>query len=168
MIFNRAPSTRIAATAWWFFTLIMVSSYTANLAAFLVIENPFEKITSVDSLKNCGDSDDECPVKFGAKLGGATYKFFKFSDRAIYRNMYRYMERHPELQPTDNDVGVKMAVDKKNDYAFLMESSSIEYVIERNCDVTQIGGQLDDKGYGIAMKKSKNFMGNLIIAIKFN
>lgn len=36
-----------------------------------------------------------------------------------------------------------------------MESSSIEYVIERDCDVTQIGGLLDDKGYGIAMKKSK-------------
>lgn len=68
--------------------------------------------------------------------------------------MFRYMERHPELM-VDNQAGVDMASDKKNDYAFLMESSSIEYVIERNCDVTQIGGLLDDKGYGIAMKKSK-------------
>ena len=55
----------------------------------------------------------------------------------------------------DNQAGVDMASDKENDYAFLMESSSIEYVIERNCEVTQIGGLLDDKGYGIAMKKSK-------------
>jgi len=29
------------------------------------------------------------------------------------------------------------------------------YLIERNCDVTQVGGLLDEKGYGIAMKKSK-------------
>lgn len=57
--------------------------------------------------------------------------------------------------PNDNQVGVDMAADESKDYAFLMESSSIEYVIERNCDVTQIGGLLDDKGYGIAMKKSK-------------
>lgn len=57
--------------------------------------------------------------------------------------------------PNDNQVGVDMASDEANDYAFLMESSSIEYVIERNCDVTQIGGLLDDKGYGIAMKKGK-------------
>lgn len=35
-----------------------------------------------------------------------------------------------------------------------MESSSIEYMIERNCEVTQVGGLLDDKGYGIAMRKS--------------
>lgn len=55
--------------------------------------------------------------------------------------------------PDDNDKGVEMASKASNDYAFLMESSSIEYVIERNCDVDQVGGLLDDKGYGIAMKK---------------
>lgn len=42
-------------------------------------------------------------------------------------------------------------------YAFLMESTSIEYVIERNCELTQIGGMLDSKGYGIAMRQSREF-----------
>lgn len=37
-----------------------------------------------------------------------------------------------------------------------MESTSIEYLTERHCDVTQIGGLLDEKGYGIAMRKSTN------------
>lgn len=123
----------------------------------MTIETPFEKIKSVEDLKNCGNSDEECPVKFGAKKGGATFNFFKESDHPTYRSMYRYMERHPELMPDDNQVGVDMASDEENDYAFLMESSSIEYVIERNCDVTQIGGLLDDKGYGIAMKKGKMY-----------
>lgn len=36
-----------------------------------------------------------------------------------------------------------------------MESTSIEYVTERNCELTQIGGMLDSKGYGIAMRQSK-------------
>lgn len=31
----QATSTRIVSGIWWFFTLIMISSYTANLAAFL-------------------------------------------------------------------------------------------------------------------------------------
>lgn len=35
-----------------------------------------------------------------------------------------------------------------------MESISIEYVIERNCELTQIGNMLDSKGYGIAMRQS--------------
>ena len=31
----RAISTRLISSVWWFFNLIMISSYTANLAAFL-------------------------------------------------------------------------------------------------------------------------------------
>ncbi|TRY77216.1 hypothetical protein TCAL_17031 [Tigriopus californicus] len=34
----KAISTRMVAGMWWFFTLIMISSYTANLAAFLTVE----------------------------------------------------------------------------------------------------------------------------------
>lgn len=43
-------------------------------------------------------------------------------------------------------------------YAFLMESTSIEYVIERNCELTQIGNMLDSKGYGIALPPSKHII----------
>lgn len=67
--------------------------------------------------------------------------------------MYTYMSNNVDLQTSSNDEGLKMA--KEGNYAFLMESSSIEYIIERNCDVTQVGGLLDDKGYGIAMRKGK-------------
>lgn len=54
--------------------------------------------------------------------------------------------------PSDNEEGVKR-VEKEN-YAFLMESTTIEYVVERHCTLAQVGSLLDDKGYGIAMKKS--------------
>lgn len=46
-------------------------------------------------------------------------------------------------------------------YAFLMESTSIEYVIERNCELTQFGGMLDSKGYGIAMRQSTTRLNDL-------
>lgn len=65
--------------------------------------------------------------------------------------MYNYMSQHPELLTKDNTQGLDWA--KTKNYAFLMESSSIEYIIERHCDVVQIGDLLDQKGYGIAMKK---------------
>ena len=35
MMMSRAISTRMVAGMWWFFTLIMISSYTANLAGLL-------------------------------------------------------------------------------------------------------------------------------------
>lgn len=51
-----------------------------------------------------------------------------------------------------NDEGISKVL--KENYAFFMESSSIEYIVERECDLAQIGGLLDQKGYGIAMRKS--------------
>ncbi|KAH7958012.1 hypothetical protein HPB51_028005 [Rhipicephalus microplus] len=39
---------------------------------------------------------------------------------------------------------------ERGGYAFLMESTSIEYVVRRRCQLKHIGGLLDSKGYGIA------------------
>lgn len=75
--FFRAASIRLASSFWWFFTLIMVSSYTANLATFLVLENKVPKLKSVEDLKDCGNEGGTCPVHFGAKKDGATFAFFR-------------------------------------------------------------------------------------------
>lgn len=62
----------------------------------------------------------------------------------------------PSVFEKTNAEGVKRVQNEKNNlYAFLMESSSIEYEVERNCDLKQVGSWLDSKGYGIAMPFSK-------------
>lgn len=65
---------------WWFFTLIMVSSYTANLAAFLTTEkadSPF------DNIQELVERADKLGIKYGAKDGGATANFFKVNQRHL-------------------------------------------------------------------------------------
>lgn len=72
-MFFRAMSTRIISAIWYFFTLILVSSYTANLAAFLTAEKvpfPFE---NAEQLAN------QTKIKYGCVKNGATYKFFAVS-----------------------------------------------------------------------------------------
>ncbi|XP_011503994.1 PREDICTED: glutamate receptor ionotropic, kainate 2-like, partial [Ceratosolen solmsi marchali] len=76
------------------------------------------------------------------------------SNFSTYQRMWHFMEtaKAPnEVFTKSNVEGVNRVVKGKGNYAFLMESTSIEYVIERNCELTQIGGLLDSKGYGIAM-----------------
>ena len=41
----------------------------------------------------------------------------------------------------------------KKNYAFFMESTMIDYNVQKNCNLTQIGGLLDSKGYGIATQQ---------------
>lgn len=60
----------------------------------------------------------------------------------------------PPVFTKNNDEG-KDRVLRDKQYAFFMESSTIEYIVERNCDLAQVGGLLDNKGYGIAMPLSE-------------
>ncbi|XP_024943092.1 glutamate receptor ionotropic, kainate 2 isoform X2 [Cephus cinctus] len=142
-------STRMIAGSWWFFCLIMVSSYTANLAAFLTVENPMKTIENAEQLAN------QKVIKYGAKRDGSTLKFFRDSMDPNYHKMYTYMsENAAEVLMKTNDDGVKKVLDENDNYAFLMESTSIDYIAERRCNVTKVNGNLDNKGYGIAMKKN--------------
>ncbi|KOB79074.1 Glutamate receptor, ionotropic kainate 2 [Operophtera brumata] len=104
-------STRWVCGMWWFFALIMCSSYTANLAAFLT------NAAMDDSIKSAEDLAMQTKIKYGTMFGGSTYSFFK----------------------------------SKRGYAYFMESTAIEYQLERHCDLMQVGGLLDSKGYGIAL-----------------
>lgn len=71
---------------------------------------------------------------------------------STYKKVWKYMEKHyDQVMTSSNEEGVER-VEKEN-YAYLMESTSIEYIVERHCALAQVGQLLDDKGYGIAMKK---------------
>lgn len=67
----KALSTRIVGGIWWFFTLIIISSYTANLAAFLTVERMESPIDSADDLAK------QTKIEYGAVEDGATMTFFK-------------------------------------------------------------------------------------------
>ena len=52
-----------------------------------------------------------------------------------------------EVMVSSNDDGIQKVIDDEGKYAFFMESASIEYIVERKCKVTQVGGLLDNKVY---------------------
>ncbi|XP_054715821.1 glutamate receptor ionotropic, kainate 2-like [Uloborus diversus] len=139
----RATSTRVVAATWWFFTLIMISSYTANLAAFLTVERMKSPIESADDLAK------QTRIHYGCVASGSTKAFFKNSEIPVYEKMWSFMEgARPSVFTPSNAEGVQRVL--QGNYAFLMESTSIEYETQRNCELTQIGGLLDTKGYGFA------------------
>ncbi|KAB7500149.1 Glutamate receptor ionotropic, kainate 2 [Armadillidium nasatum] len=138
-----AASTRIVGGIWWFFTLIIISSYTANLAAFLTVERMITPIESAEDLSNQNE------IEYGTLEGGSTMAFFRDSKIETYQKMWRYMEsRRPSVFVPTIDDGVARVLE--GDYAFLMESTMLDYNVQRNCNLTQIGGLLNSNSYGIA------------------
>lgn len=69
----RSISGRIVGAAWWFFTLIIISSYTANLAAFLTVER------MVTPIKSAKDLAYQTEVQYGTLMSGSTMDFFNVS-----------------------------------------------------------------------------------------
>ncbi|XP_043241156.1 glutamate receptor ionotropic, kainate 2-like isoform X2 [Amphibalanus amphitrite] len=144
----KAVSTRMVAGSWWFFTLIMVSSYTANLAAFLTVETLVSPISSAEDLAR------QSEIKYGVQEGGSTASFFKQSRTYPFDKMWKVMEDAEPSVFEKTKAGIDRVSEEAGKYAYFMESSTIEYNIERRCDLTMVGGLLDNKGYGIAVGKT--------------
>lgn len=64
-------SGRIVGSVWWFFTLIIISSYTANLAAFLTVQRMTSPIESAEDLAK------QTEIKYGTIDSGTTKEFFR-------------------------------------------------------------------------------------------
>ena len=58
-----------------------------------------------------------------------------------------------DVMVTSNQAGIDKVLQEEGSYAFFMESTTIEYQTERDCQLQQVGGPLDSKSYGIALQQ---------------
>uniref|UniRef100_A0A9J8D9P6 Glutamate receptor n=1 Tax=Cyprinus carpio carpio TaxID=630221 RepID=A0A9J8D9P6_CYPCA len=157
-IMPRALSTRCVSGVWWAFTLIIISSYTANLAAFLTVQRMEVPIESADDLA------DQTNIQYGTIHGGSTMTFFMNSRYQTYQRMWNYMySKQPSVFVKSTEEGIARVLNSK--YAFLLESTMNEYHRRLNCNLTQIGGLLDTKGYGIGMPLGSPFRDEITLGI---
>ncbi|XP_045024645.1 glutamate receptor ionotropic, kainate 2 isoform X1 [Daphnia magna] len=154
----KAASTRIVGSIWWFFTLIIISSYTANLAAFLTVERMASPIESAQDLA------EQREISYGILESGSTMTFFRDSKIETYQKMWRFMEnKKPSVFVSTYEEGIRRVLE--GNYAFLMESTTLDYFVHRNCNLTQIGGLLDSKYYGIATPIGSPWRDRISLAI---
>ncbi|KAF5395206.1 Glutamate receptor ionotropic kainate 2 [Paragonimus heterotremus] len=132
----------------------MVSSYTANLAAFLTIDRMETDIDNVEDLTR------QTKIKYGTLFGGSTYSFFKHSDIPTYQRMWEFMNANSSLFVNKTEDGITRAL--KGNYAFILESTLNEYYAQRNCELTPLGGLLDPRGYGIGLPIGNNGLRDLL------
>nr|CAH7759920.1 unnamed protein product [Callosobruchus chinensis] len=141
----RSISGRIVGACWWFFTLILISSYTANLAAFLTVERMVAPINSAEDLAS------QTEVEYGTLYHGATWDFFRRSQLTLYSKMWEFMSSRKHVFVKTYNEGIKRVRQSKGKYALLIESPKNDYINEREpCDTMKVGRNLDSKGFGIA------------------
>ncbi|XP_051470071.1 glutamate receptor ionotropic, kainate 2 isoform X2 [Apus apus] len=83
---------------------------------------------------------------------------------STYDKMWAFMSsRRQSVLVKSNEEGIQRVL--TSDYAFLMESTTIEFVTQRNCNLTQIGGLIDSKGYGVGTPMGSPYRDKITIAI---
>ncbi|KAK2120781.1 Glutamate receptor ionotropic, NMDA 1 [Saguinus oedipus] len=182
----RSFSARILGMVWAGFAMIIVASYTANLAAFLVLDRPEERITGINdprgwgrelqvSLGRLGYGSGEpllepCPLTL--QLRNPSDKFIyatvKQSSVDIYfrrqvelSTMYRHMEKHNY----ESAAEAIQAVRDSKLHAFIWDSAVLEFEASQKCDLVTTGELFFRSGFGIGMRKDSPWKQNVSLSI---
>lgn len=158
---DSSPTTvpgRILTSAWWFFALILISSYTANLAAFLTVKKINTPIKSVTDLAL------QTKIKYGTVKSSGVMSFFKNTNIEHFAKMWAQMsELEPDSMVDNTTMGFNKV--KEGDYAFFWDTTVNKYQTIIDCDFMEIGPPFDPKGFGIGVPPGATYREELSMAI---
>lgn len=119
----------------------------------------------VSGISSVGDEYDNNKVRISTScIINLNIYFLKDSMIETYKKMWRFMEnRKPSVFVSTYEEGIRRVLE--GNYVFLMESTMLDYIVQRDCNLTQIGGLLDSKGYGIATPMGSPWRDKISLAI---
>ncbi|CAF91654.1 unnamed protein product, partial [Tetraodon nigroviridis] len=191
----RSFSARILGMVWAGFAMIIVASYTANLAAFLVLDRPEERITgindprvrarrryrdqSINTVQNeinhllvmCLTLKVFCSRLF-LQLRNPSDKFIYATVKQSSVDIYfrrqvelSTMYRHMEKHNYESAAEAIQAVRDNKLHAFIWDSAVLEFEASQKCDLVTTGELFFRSGFGIGMRKDSPWKQNVSLAI---
>ena len=138
--------------------LVLISCYTAQLAASLTTESIAHQINSINDLT----SQDY--VKYGTVNNSEVEEFFSTSNITTYRSALPTIRNN--LYP-NAEVAVDEVCESKGTFAFIWDSIVIESFIRegKSCGLCTAGSLFDRKGYGLALPLNSSYTNDFTIAI---
>lgn len=176
----KAISGRTLVAAYWLFVVLMLATFTANLAAFLTVERMQTPVQSLDQLAR------QSRINYSVVLNSDTHQYFsnmKFAENTLYRIwkeltlnsssdevQYRVWDypikeqynhilsaieaSRPVVSAADGFRKVNEHIDA--DYAFIHDAAEIKYEISRNCNLTEVGEVFAEQPYAIAVQQGSH------------
>ncbi|ESP03955.1 hypothetical protein LOTGIDRAFT_109845 [Lottia gigantea] len=183
----RSFSARLLVAGFWFFSVIMMSTFTANLAAFLTVSRLGVTVSSLDDLAEQSD------IKYSVVAESSVANYFERM-AAIEENFYsmwkemslgtaengnssfavwdyplgdKYVTIWKSIRKTGFIKTSDAAIDKvlSENFALLTDSPIIKYITSRNCELTAIGDQFSVRPYAFALKEKSVYTKKISAAI---
>ncbi|KAH8418908.1 hypothetical protein KR222_003807, partial [Zaprionus bogoriensis] len=185
----KAVSGRLLVAAYWLFVVLMLATFTANLAAFLTVERMQTPVQSLEQLAR------QSRINYTVVKDSDTHHYFmnmKFAEDTLYRMWkelalnssqdfrkfriwdYPIKEQYGHIllainssQPVRNASEGFANVDAHGnaDYAFIHDSAEIKYEVTRNCNLTEVGEVFAEQPYAVAVQQGSHLGDELSYAI---
>ncbi|XP_054835661.1 glutamate receptor ionotropic, NMDA 3B [Eublepharis macularius] len=145
---------RFLMNLWAIFCLLVLSSYTANLAAVMVGEKTFEELSGIHDPKLHHPSQG---FRFGTVWESSAEEYIKKS----FPDMHEYMRRHSVPTTPAGVTMLKTNPPKLN--AFIMDKSLLDYEvsIDSDCKLLTVGKPFAIEGYGIGLPQNSPLTSNI-------
>ncbi|XP_026852596.2 glutamate receptor ionotropic, NMDA 3B [Electrophorus electricus] len=145
---------RFLMNLWAIFCLLVLSSYTANLAAVMVGEKTFEELSGIHDAKLHHPSQG---FRFGTVRESSAEDYMKKS----FPEMHEYMRRFNE--PTTPDGVATLKTDPPQLDAFIMDKALLDYEvsIDADCKLLTVGKPFAIEGYGIGLPQNSPLSSNI-------
>ncbi|EYC45042.1 hypothetical protein Y032_0441g1521 [Ancylostoma ceylanicum] len=152
----RSCAARVLGIVWCGFCMIMVASYTANLAAFLVLDQPEKGLTGITDPRLRNPSAN---YSFGTVLNSNVYQYFK--RHVELSTMFRKMEAHNMEKVSD---AVASLMNGSLD-AFIWDSTRLDFEAARQCELRTRGALFGRSAYGVGLQKNSPWTPHITSAI---
>ncbi|KAK7119674.1 hypothetical protein R3I94_021488 [Phoxinus phoxinus] len=145
---------RFLMNLWAIFCLLVLSSYTANLAAVMVGEKTFEELSGIHDAKLHHPSQG---FRFGTVRESSAEDYMKKS----FPEMHEYMRKFNE--PTTPEGVDTLKTDPPQLDAFIMDKALLDYEvsIDADCKLLTVGKPFAIEGYGIGLPQNSPLTSNI-------
>ncbi|XP_039983803.1 glutamate receptor ionotropic, NMDA 3B isoform X2 [Xiphias gladius] len=145
---------RFLMNLWAIFCLLVLSSYTANLAAVMVGEKTFEEVSGIHDAKLHHPSQG---FRFGTVRESSAEDYMKKS----FPEMHEYMRLFNE--PTTPEGVATLKTDPPQLDAFIMDKALLDYEvsIDADCKLATVGKPFAIEGYGIGLPQNSPLTSNI-------
>ncbi|KAL4714293.1 hypothetical protein ACJJTC_009645 [Scirpophaga incertulas] len=185
----KALSGRTLVAAYWLFVVLMLATFTANLAAFLTVERMQTPVSSLEQLAR------QSRINYTVVESSTIHQYFinmKFAEDTLYRVWkeitlnatsdqaqyrvwdYPIREQYGHILLAINASGpvpdAKTGFEQVNehtdaDFAFIHDSAEIKYEVTRNCNLTEVGEVFAEQPYAIAVQQGSRLQEHLSRAL---
>ncbi|XP_048577111.1 glutamate [NMDA] receptor subunit 1 [Nematostella vectensis] len=148
----RSNSARAVSAVFSFGTLILASTYTANLAASLVNTDEFLAVKSIHDKKF---TDPNTNFKFATLLSSSTEMLFSRSTDPAFKRVYENMKKH---QVKSFPEAVRKLRNGELD-VFIDDSPFLDLTASKqpDCSFRIVGRPISMQGYGVAFQKGSRW-----------